>query len=192
MERARIFGAIAVALFAAATVSADTLKTAEKLASGKYKGWKYGPEASKKQVDCVQFVQAVVEEELKSTVDKKIRDAILIRYKFKDLGAAVAKGDKRTRGVQYALVDLLKRGTAVPPKDAKKGDLIQYWMKKKDGTWFGHSAVISSVHKNPKDPSKVSVILYGAHKSLGKIGDTTKKLRLYGADRKIYVVRIKP
>ena len=74
--------------------------------------------------------------------------------------------------------------------DARAGDLVQYWMKRQDGTWFGHSAVIESVEVVGGVPRAG---LYGAHASLGKIGSSAaaNRIRLVdAADRRIYIVRL--
>ncbi len=181
--------AVSLVLIAIAGVAKTPLDTAKKLAATKFDGWTYGSSASKKQVDCVQFVLAVLEKETKRTLKKDVRLAVLINYKFKDLSKSVEKNDAKTKGIQRAVVDILKLGKVVEPKKAQAGDFIQYWMKKKDGTWFGHSAIISKVSKSRNGTPQA--ILYGAHKSLGKIGDSIFKLNLTGKDRKIYLCRLK-
>jgi hypothetical protein len=80
-------------------------------------------------------------------------------------------------------------GVAVSPVDAQPGDFIQYWMKTKDGEWFGHAGVLDIVTK--KDGFVVASV-FGAHKSLGRIGESSFELKLTtDADRKIYLVRYK-
>ena len=131
---------------------------------------------------------AVIEEELQATLKDDIRKAILINYGWSatetQLFAATGT-DKRLAGVQYGLADIAGNGTNVDSSQAKVGDFIQYWMKKADGTWFGHSGIISSI-------SGSNVGIYGAHFSQNKIADSTFKLDLLGADRHIYIVRLKP
>lgn len=174
------------------TSTHDVLKTAQSLATGKYNGWTYGKNASNKQIDCVQFILAVVEEELKRSLNTELKKVILIDTKFDDLETAILSGDKRTRGVQYALVDLMDEGVVVFPDEAKPGDIIQYWMKKNNGEWFGRAGVISRIWKDNSGNPRSAI--FGAHNSMGKIGETDfegKGLNLKGENRKIYIVRLK-
>jgi hypothetical protein len=53
--------------------------------------------------------------------------------------ALILDEDPRTKGVQEALVTA-GLGDAINPKNAEPGDLIQYWMQRKNGT-FGHAAL---------------------------------------------------
>lgn len=171
---------------------AGPLETAKELAASRFDGWTYGSDATKKQVDCVQFLVAVVEKELGHALKADERNAILISPAPADLPKAVVNGDSITKGVQYSLVDLVKAGTAVEPADAKAGDLVQYWMKKGDGSWIGHAAVISKVFKDASGAQRAS--LYGAHESLKKIADQDfggGGLKLTGDDRRVYIVRKK-
>jgi hypothetical protein len=170
------------------------LVVAKRLANDRFNGWKYGEDASKKQIDCVQFVLAVVEETTRQKLPPASRERILIS----DVAAAdlkrnhyalVVDEDPRTKGVQEALVtaDL---GAAIEPKNAKPGDLIQYWMQRDDGTWFGHAAVIETVTRNTRGSR--SAELFGAHKSLNGLGTSTFNLDLTShSKRKIYIVRLK-
>lgn len=66
-------------------------------------------------------------------------------------------------------------------------------MKKSDGSWFGHSAIISRVFQNLS--GKPRVALYGAHLSINKIADQDfggAGLNLLGPNRCVYIVRLKP
>jgi hypothetical protein len=167
--------------------------SAKSLAEHNYAGWTYGPDAAKKQIDCVQFVAAVVAKELGRDLSPEERDAILITPPPTDLAAAVTGQTAATKGVQHAVVDIMKKGDAIAPNNAMAGDLIQYWMKKSDGTWFGHSAVISRVFQNAG--GKPCVALYGAHLSLNKIAEQDfagAGLNLLGPNRYIYIVRLRP
>jgi hypothetical protein len=169
------------------TANADPLATGKTLAETRFKDWTYGSKAASKQIDCVQFVLAVIEEELQTTLKDDVRKAILINYSWSDTEIqlyAAAGTDKRLAGVQYGLADLANNGTKIDPSEAQAGDFIQYWMKMKDGTWFGHSGIISSV-------SGAMVGIYGAHFTEHKIADSTFKLDLLGTDRHIYIVRLK-
>ncbi len=178
-------------------MAADPLFVAKSLTSSRFEGWQYGSNPDKKQVDCVQFLLSVVEESVGATLVPKVRNRILIaelseeEKKHPALGILVVDGDERTKGVQSALVDA-SLGKAVSVADAAPGDLIQYWMKKSDGTWFGHAGVIESVERTGDAPK---ARIYGAHASPspGKIGTSSFELKLIegAADRRIYLVRIK-
>jgi hypothetical protein len=172
---------------------AGPLETAKSLADHEYKNWTYGTDASKKQIDCDRFVAAVVSKEIKRDLSADERNAILVAPAPADLAKAVTGGEAITKGVQRSLVDLIKKGTAVTPENAAAGDFIQYWMKKADGTWMGHSALISSVTHAANQPPRA--VLYGAHESLGKIGEQdfgVGGLKLTGSDRYIYIARLSP
>jgi hypothetical protein len=172
----------------------DPLGVAHKLANEKYRDWTYGEDPSKKQINCVQFVLAVVQKIIPS-----LPDSAKTRILISDLSAAdvesnangiITSGNSKTKGVQQALIDI-NRGTEVALTDAKAGDLIQYWMQKSDGTWFGHSGVIEAVD----DTGGVRrATIFGASQSLKKIGSSPADKRLIlKADpkRRIYIVRIK-
>lgn len=177
--------------------AADTLSVAKRLTTSRYDGWEYGANPHKKQVDCVQFLLAVVEESVSTTLAPKARNRLLITELSEDekkpasLGKLVVAGDVRTKGVQSALVDA-GLGTSVAIADAAPGDLIQYWMKKGNGTWFGHAGIIENIDRTGDKPK---ARIYGAHASPtpGKIGSSTFELKMVdGADdRRIYLVRVK-
>lgn len=188
---------LSVFLFSSSPRAADPLAVAKDLATSKYKDWQYGSNPDKEQVDCVQFLLAVVEESVGASLVPKVRKRILIaelseeEKKHPILGTLVVDKDERTKGVQSALV-LAGLGTAVTVADAAPGDLIQYWMKKSDGTWFGHAGVIESVDRAGDTPT---ARVYGAHASPapGKIGTSSFELQLIDGshDRRIYLVRVK-
>lgn len=160
-----------------------TLTIAQELAAKDFAEFKYGSNGIRnKQIDCVQFVLAVVDERL-GKVKSSTRNDILIAHGWtadEEQVKAEEGTDANIAGVQKALVDAGK-GVAVDKTDVQPGDLIQYWMKRKDGTWFGHSAVVKSVVGS-------KVILLGAHQSKGGIADL--KLDLNKATR-VYLVRIR-
>jgi hypothetical protein len=183
------------------------LNIAKKVAKEKYKGWTYGGKASKKQVDCVQFVLSVVKERLgtKSSTKrmKKIEKDILIAnlplFNSADLNRFVEKGDKRVSGVQHGLVSA-GLGSPVTIDNVTTGDMIQYWKKDKNGNWSGHAGVIEKIKvapqmKNGKKNSEAmikQVKLFGAHQSLGRVGTSKYWVDLVGSkETKIYIVRMK-
>ena len=161
-----------------------TLTIAQELATNDFAGFQYGSNGIKrKQIDCVQFMLAVVEKRL-GTVKYSTKNDIKIAHGWtpdEEQLKAEEGTDENLAGVQKALVDAGK-GVAVEKADVKPGDLIQYWMKLKDGKWFGHAAVVKSVDSN-------IVTLFGAHQSKGGIADL--KLDLDKATR-VYLVRIRP
>ncbi|MGF1581601.1 MAG: hypothetical protein ACFCD0_19915 [Gemmataceae bacterium] len=141
------------------------LAIAKHLAKTKYKGWTYGTNAKKKQLNCVQFVGAVVERATNKSLSRKMRSRIYISNlsatERKRLPKLIQNEDPRTKGIQHALVSM-GRGKIVSPTQAKPGDFVQYWMKRPGGTWFGHAAIIESVSKNG---NTVSAKLYGSHQT---------------------------
>lgn len=171
--------------------AADVLGIAKRLAAQKYKGWTYGSRQSEKQIDCVQFVLAVVQEALAQSLNADARSQILISNLGspgqKKLAALIEAEDARTKGVQHALVSI-GLGSAIDPEDARAGDLVQYWMKREDGTWYGHASVLENVRRSG---STYSAKLYGAHGSTNGIATSRFSLRLNGPDRKVYIVRLK-
>jgi hypothetical protein len=184
-----IFAALALFTAACPTI-AGPLETAKLLCDTQYAGWKYGPSAGKQEVDCVQFVASVVQKELGRELTADERNAIYINPPPADLSAAIESEQPATKGIQYALVDVLKRGIAVTPEQAKAGDFIQYWIRKKDGKWAGHSAIISRVFEVDGTPRAA---IYGSHKITGGIADTDfggGGVLLTGADRKVYIARL--
>lgn len=166
---------------------AGPLETAQSLAQLRFSGWTYGSDASKKQIDCVQFVLAVAEEEKRMTFGAEIRKAILISHGWsasETQTIAAAGQDPRLAGIQHGLATIGKVGDIVQPADAAVGDFIQYWMKQADGNWFGHSGVISAL-------SNGRATIFGAHLSQGKIAESTYQLNLTGPDRLIYLLRLR-
>jgi hypothetical protein len=186
--------ALAALVLPAVSIAADPLANAKSLAASQFSGWTYGSSAAKKQIDCVQFVLAVVAKSSPKPIGEESRKAVLIsglsaeESKPAGLAKLVEAGDERTKGVQLALVKA-GVGTVVSPQDAKPGDLIQYWMKPKNGDWFGHAGVLEMVTRNGDIPEAT---VYGAHKSQNGIGTSKFKLKLVGdpAGRRIYLVRM--
>ena len=168
------------------TVLADqrTLGIAQDLANKDFAGFSYGSGGfDVKQIDCVQFILAVVTKRL-GTVTPAMRQEILISYGWtsdETQQYAEEGTDTRLAGVQKALVEAGK-GVTVEKSDAQPGDIIQYWSKKTNGVWFGHAAVIQSVNSG-------TVTLFGAHQSkkgIGQLEVNLDKLKL------LYIVRIRP
>ncbi len=171
---------------------ADPLMIAKQLADTKYKDWTYGDNPANQQINCVQFVLAVVEESLQMTLGDAARKQVLISNltpaEMAMLGDLITSDSPKIKGVQQALVDM-NRGVAVPPEQTQPGDLIQYWMKKNDGTWAGHTAVIETVECID---GVTQSLIFGASESQNKIATSNFKLKLINdpGNRRLYVVRI--
>src|ERR1044071_9135283 len=119
---------IAVLLLAAAAQAPKTLEVARSLVATKYKDWHYGPNSANNQVDCVQFLVAVVEGTLgqgkvPAACRKRILLAELSEEEKKNLEPLILSSDARIKGVQSALVEA-NLGTAVQISDVAPGDLI--------------------------------------------------------------------
>lgn len=141
---------------------ADPLSVADRLDKTVYEGWVYGPDQSKQQIDCSQFVTAVVEEELKVKLPLNLRNAINIHPPPPDLNQAILDKVGLMRGIHYALIDLMEIGEHIEPGDAQPGDFIQYWKKNEAGAWRGHSAIIYKVWEDDQGNKRASIM--GAHK----------------------------
>lgn len=143
------------------------LAAAQRLANTRFQGFTYGHNAAKKQVDCVQFLQAVLEDLLARELTQSERDAVLIDYHFADLGSAVVSCDPRTKGIVRAIAETIGCGKEVEPRQIRPGDFVQYWYKTSGGKWLGHASVVSRVW-SPKE-GDIRVAIFGSHKSKNRI-----------------------
>jgi hypothetical protein len=176
----------ALGLFIAAvplTAKSDqaTLDCARQIA-GQDQNFTYGTNVN--QIDCVHFVLAVVNCRLGAPVSAEAEKAILIAYGWtgEETQSKAKEGtDPHLAGVQFALTQILNQGTVINPAQAKPGDLIQYWMERSNGTWFGHSGVIASVHG-------MRAKILSASETNNAIAETP--LNLTGPNRHLYVVRL--
>ena len=179
--------------FSLAVVKAGTdwLSVAKTVASEKFSDFSYGSNMQKKQINCVQFIGEVVSRLLSRPLTDPEIDAIYIKTKFDDLNHAVDVGDEKTKGVLYAFTKVMKCGREVRHDDARAGDFVQYWIKKKNGEWMGHSAILAKVWKGADGVNRAAI--YGANQSTNGIAETAFKgnegLRLNGPDRRVYIVR---
>ena len=166
---------------------ADVLRTAQALAAGDYAGWTYGSRPERKQIDCVQFLVEVLRRLHGEALPPEVVSGVLIDNigRSESLRRLVEAEDPRTRGVQQALVSA-GLGSAIPPAEARPGDLIQFWIRRPGGAWKGHAAVIDSVRERG---GAAEARLFGSHRSLNGLGKSRYWLRLAGTDRKVYVVR---
>ena len=166
----------------------NPLDVAKDLAATKYDGWTYGSNAANQQIDCVQFVLAIVEKLHGEPLPQATRTRIKMSDVPPNTQVLVPANDSRTKGVQQALVDI-DHGTVVSNADVQPGDFVQYWMKS-DGTWGGHSAVVAEVLKDAAGtPNRIRI--YGAQSSDGGIALYDTPIRLSGGGRKMYLVRYK-
>ena len=186
------------------------LDHAHELGTGRFQGWAYGEDAAKKQVDCVQFVEAVLEAARGAKVTPDASRAVRIQGLSTTPGdqAAIAKaveaGDRRLAGVVHAIVDVLGEGVAVPFAEAKPGDFVQCWWRrerkepdpadpKKTRTvvrWEGHAAIVESVVEADPKRKASTVRIYGSHRSLGGVGIAPSVVSLEdAADRRMFVAR---
>lgn len=157
-----------------------------RLAETRYKDWRYGYREYRRQVNCVQFMVAVVEELLQRELSPQERSAILINNvgRRRHLKRLILQNDRRIRGIQTALVQMGK-GQIVRPSDAKPGDFIQFW-KQRDRRWHGHAAIITDIIMRD---GKLCSLVFGAHQSLGGVGIGNFEVGLNDPDIKVYLVR---
>ena len=153
----------------------NTLEVAKKLVVTRFAGWTYGKNRALKQINCVQFVRAVVEEINGSALPRPVKTDIEIAHPdlFNDIDQAISEGDPRLGGVSYA-IEKYRMGKRVLLSEALSGDFIQYWYKNRDGKWNGHAAIIEKV---VNDTSKLFVAdIFGSHGSKNGIGTLRTKL----------------
>ena len=175
-------------LFLTCSAFGSPLETAEALAKKDFAGWTYGAKAADRQIDCVQFMAAVIAQEVARPLGKAERNTININHGWtaEEVQAKAETGkDPKVSGLVHALVDLMKVAERVPLAEARPGDFVQYWMKRKDGRWFGHASLIAKVEGG-------HAVLYGSHKSTNGIAMSGFKLNLLGKDRHVYLARLKP
>jgi hypothetical protein len=188
MQR-RIVGCIVILFLAATTLFAEhPLLVGVRLAETDFKDWRYGYRAHRKQLNCVQFIVAVVEQLLRRELTTDERNAILINNigRRKNLSKLILEDDKRIRGIQTALVEMSK-GQVVDLSEARPGDFVQYWLQK-NGKWIGHAAIIQEVRD---ENGMRCAIVFGSHQSLGGVGIGEFEIGLNEPGVKVYLVRFK-
>jgi hypothetical protein len=166
--------------------SEHPLQLAWQLSDESYSGWTYGGVANEKRINCVQFLEDVLERLLRRSLRAWERDKLLIQNisKKENLQKLVERGEKRTRGIQHALVSM-RRGSVVSPKNARPGDFVQYWYKK-DSLWVGHAAIIQEV---VSEANFYCSYTFGAHESLNGVGVAGYMVTLNDPHMKVYIVR---
>jgi len=162
------------------------MEVARHLQATEFQGYGHGS-SGKKSIDCVQFIAAVAEAQTKNTFDDETRNGILINHGWSHEESTTkipeSGTDPKLAGIQYALTTLTPLGRKIPPNEAKAGDYIQYWMKRKNGKWFGHAGIIETIDEE-------GAKIFGSHKSSNGIATSNFKLNLLGEDRLIYILRI--
>lgn len=188
---------VAVGLFLIVAVSwsvqaADVLSEADQLAKElRGGGWtyKFRGQASKKETDCTQFLLEVLQRSLNRSFDGPVRTAVNISdVSEPEIALLLQRSDPRLDGAVHALCDLLHVADRVQIEEVRPGDVIQYWMKRQDGSWFGHCGVIESVNQS-------YAYILGAHQTAGpdgNIGRSLKAINLRGDERKIAIARLSP
>jgi hypothetical protein len=192
ITRRSIFGLLLGAWSIRPAAGANVLPVAMWLSEKKFAGYQWGLDRSKKQIDCCSFLIDVVQQCVRRPLTSEEKRAIAMNYKFTNLNKAIDANDPRTRGVQYALVDLMRIGRPVKPKEATQGDFVQYWIKGSNGYYTGHSAIISHVWKDSSGKPRAEI--YGSNKSTKGIAFTRFKsnsgLLLEGPGRRVHIARL--
>ncbi|MBN2780899.1 MAG: hypothetical protein JXR21_02915 [Candidatus Marinimicrobia bacterium] len=174
----------------------EPLAVAHELNEGVFCGWTYGSySAGKKHLDCTTFVSAVLDTLLSRRgipYTRDMRRDVLISHP--DMTRNVVKEgpdpeDLRYGGIAYA-VEKYGFGTGIADmSQVKPGDLIQYWVQRKNGTWFGHASLIESIRYDKEDGTYKAKI-FGCHKSSDGIAVSDFELKLSGDDRMVYIGRM--
>jgi hypothetical protein len=132
-----------------------------------------------------------LERVLGRTLSREERSAVFIHCPITEFEQALKAGDQRMAGVARAIAEVLKVGNYVAPKDARAGDFIQYWAKRRDGSWSGHSAIV--VRRVERQDGRMAVSIYGSHKATNGVTETDfggEGVLLEGADRYVFVARL--
>jgi len=163
------------------------LMIAKELSSTEFYGWSYGSDSESCQINCVQFVAAVLEKLLGEKLDSEVVDQIFVNS-IKPESLIHNGPDSRIafKGIQHAMVNMLECAVQIEPEEAESGDFIQYYMKRKDGTWFGHASIIDSIEA---ETGNKLAYLFGAHASTKGIAVSEFRLNLTGPNRVIYLAR---
>lgn len=182
--------------FSIAFAAAPVLETAHELSDGVFRDWKYGSYSEqKRQLDCTTYISALAD----TLISRKgieytpeMCSDVLIAHNNLDRNV-VKEGpdpaDPRYAGVVYML-EKHQLGKRIDDMSAvRPGDFIQYWIRRGNGTWFGHASVIESVRYDPNDKHYKARIL-GAHKSMNGIAVSRFELLLDAPGRHVYIGRM--
>ena len=164
---------------------------AKSVSSEVFPDFSYGNNEQQCQVNCVQFTGAVLERLLGRSLSREERDAVFIHYPITEFEQALKTGDQRMAGVARAITEVLQIGNYVAPREAQTGDFIQYWIKRSDGRWFGHSAIIA--RRIERKDGLIAVSIYGSHKSTNGVTELDFRgngIPLEGDDRYVFIGRV--
>ena len=186
----RLVCSVVILWFVSNVVSANEhpLLVGVRLAETRFRDWRYGHRVYRQQVDCVQFVAAVVEELLQRGLLPEERSSILINNvgRRRHLKNLILQNDKRIRGIQTALVQMGK-GEIIKPSEAEPGDFIQFW-RQRNGRWYGHAAIVVDVFSRE---GSVCSLVFGSQQSNHGVGIGNFEVGLNDPNIKAYVVRFK-
>ena len=184
--RAMVLCAVLFFAFSTSLSQEHPLLAGIRLAETQFSGWKYGHRIHRRQLNCVQFVVAVVRDLVRRELTPSEQSAILINNiaRRKSLNHLIPRDDKRIRGIQTALLEMGK-GRIVSPEEAQPGDFVQYWRLHKSG-WRGHAGIIVDVKQ---ENGILCASVLGSHQSLNRVGIGNFLVGLNDPGLKIYLVR---
>jgi hypothetical protein len=166
----------------------NPLLVAVRLAEIDFNGWAYGHRLAQREINCVQFVAAVVEDLLGRKLEKNEEEILFVKHvgRSRNVKRLIRRNDGRIKGVQTALIAMGK-GESVEPAEAAPGDFVQFW-RQHNGRWFGHTGIIINVENRA---GRLCALLFGAHQSLNGVGVGGFELGLNDPTLRVYVVRLK-
>ena len=184
----RLFFAVVVLVMGvqSAFAAENPLLVGVRLAETQFKGWSYGHRMDRKQINCVQFMGAVVEDLLGRKLEPYEEEILFIKHlgRRRNLKQIVLRNDTRTKGIQTALVRM-RKGEIVQPLGAEPGDFVQFW-RRQNGRWFGHTGILVNVMNRD---GRLCSLVFGAHQSLNGVGVGEYELGLNDPNLKVYLVR---
>jgi hypothetical protein len=129
--------------------------------------------------NCVEFLDKVLTNF--SKIDEKTSERIYINYDIRTVERLLVRGDSTiVSGVCWALVSCNKAHW-IKPKDAKVGDIIQYWST--DGFTNGHCGVICG-------EDETGYLLYSSHQDSEGFGVMQVKNKTVYKNMKLFIVRL--
>ncbi|MDD3094711.1 MAG: hypothetical protein WC372_00200 [Candidatus Neomarinimicrobiota bacterium] len=179
-----------------AAAAPSDLETAHQMSDAVFRGWTYGSYSSaKKQLDCSTFISAVMDTLLSRRgihYTAEMRRDVLINHP--DFGRNLIKEGPDPADPRYAgMVHMMEKyGVGIRIRDLSQvqpGDFIQYWVRRNNGTWFGHASLIESLSRDAAD-GRYKARIYGSHKSMNGIAVSNFELMLEGKDRYVYIGRL--
>jgi hypothetical protein len=119
--------------------------------------------------NCTTYVETAIRKAGFEVTDSMSKQINIRLPEGANLSELLKGNDPRVTGIVGALVDSGQGSLVKNCNDMQKGDLVQMWRLKRDGTNEGHTGIIDKA--NGRD-----FVLWGAHKSLGRIGNRTYHL----------------